>query len=152
MIAYDSSIFAPNNLSAARIMGIEAIVGGQFYGFDMQVNYSALDPKSMDSATFGNILPRRAQQVFRFDLDRQLGDASIGTTLNVEGRRYDDLQNTRQIDGFVTWDIRAQYQFFEQVTLQGTVNNILNTQYQTAAGYNSPGVTVFFHLRYEPIL
>jgi vitamin B12 transporter len=152
MIAFDGSIFAPNNLSAARIISLEAIVGGQFYGFDMQVNYSALDPKSMDSATFGNILPRRAQQVFRFDIDRQLGDASLGTTLNVEGRRYDDLQNTRQIDGFVTWDIRAQYQFFEQVILQGTVNNILNTQYQTAAGYNSPGVTVFFHLRYEPTL
>ena len=152
MITYDSSIFAPNNLSAARIMGLEAIVGGQFYGFDMLVNYSALDPKSMDSATFGNVLPRRAQQTFRLDIDRQFGYASIGTTLNVEGRRYDDLQNNRQIDGFVTWDIRAEYQFFEQVTLQSTVNNILNTQYQTVAGYNSPGVTVFFHLRYEPTL
>jgi len=152
MISFDSSIFAPNNLSAARIMGLEAIISGQFYGYDILVNYSALDPKSMDSATFGNVLPRRAQQTFRLDIDRQFGNASIGTTLNVEGRRYDDLQNQRQIDGFVTWDIRAEYQFFEQVTLQSTVNNILNTQYQTAAGYNSPGVTVFFNLRYAPTI
>ncbi|NOR81178.1 MAG: TonB-dependent receptor [Methyloprofundus sp.] len=150
MIAYDSSIFAPNNLSAARIMGLEAMIGAQLYGFDMQANYSALDPESMDSATFGNVLPRRAQQTFRFDIDRKLGNASIGSTLNVEGRRYDDLQNTRRIDGFVTWDLRAEYQFYESVTLQGSVNNILNTQYQTAAGYNSAGTTVFFSLRYAP--
>lgn len=152
MIAYDSAIFAPNNLSAARIMGIEAMVAGQVYGFDLQVNYSALDPKSMDPATFGKVLPRRAQQIFRFDIDRQIGDASVGSTVNVEGRRFDDLQNSRQIGGFVTWDLRAEYNFFEQVTLQATVENILNKQYQTAAGYNSPGVTVFFNIRYTPTL
>lgn len=150
MISYDSQIFAPNNLSVARIMGIEAILGGQVYDFDIQFNYSALNPESMDSATFGNILPRRAQQVFRFDIDKQLGDLSLGSSLNVEGRRFDDLQNSRRIDGFVTWDLRAEYQFFDQLTLQGSVNNILNTQYQTASGYNTPGVNVFFNLRYTP--
>ncbi|BCG65341.1 MAG: vitamin B12 transporter [Methyloprofundus sp.] len=152
MIAYDSTIFAPNNLSSARIMGIEAMLGAQLYGFDLQANYSALDPESMDAATFGNVLPRRAQQTFRFDIDRQFGAASIGSTLNVEGRRFDDLKNTRSVDGFVTWDLRAEYQFYEQFTLQGSINNILNTQYQTAAGYNSPGMTVFFNLRYAPTL
>ncbi|GFO72635.1 vitamin B12 transporter [Bathymodiolus japonicus methanotrophic gill symbiont] len=152
LIAFDSAIFAPNNISKARIMGIEAIMAGRFYGFDLQLNYSALNPKSLDSATFGNILPRRAQQIFRFDIDRQFGNASVGTTLNVEGHRFDDLQNTRYIDGFVTWDLRAEYQFFEQVVLQGAINNILNTQYQTVAGYNTLGLNVFFNVRYTPSL
>jgi len=152
LIAYDSAIFAPNNISQARIMGLEAMVGGQVYGFDIQVNYSALNPESMDAKSFANVLPRRAQQTFRLDIDRQLGAASIGSSLNVEGRRFDDLKNTNRIDGFVTWDLRAEYEFYEQFTLQGSVNNILNTQYQTAAGYNSPGVTVFFNLRYAPSL
>ncbi|MDT8425728.1 MAG: TonB-dependent receptor [Methyloprofundus sp.] len=152
LIAYDSAIFAPNNISQARIMGLEAMLGGQVYGFDVQVNYSALNPESMDAKTFGNVLPRRAQQVFRLDIDRQLGAASIGSSINVEGRRFDNLRNTNRIDGFVTWDLRAEYQFYEQFTLQCTVNNILNTQYQTTAGYNTPGVTVFFNLRYAPSL
>jgi len=152
LIAYDSSIFVPNNISQARIMGLEAMLGGQVYGFDIQANYSALNPESMDSATYGNVLPRRAQQTFRLDIDRQFGDASFGTTLNYEGRRFDDLANTKPIDGFVTWDLRAEYEFYEQFTLQGSVNNILNTQYQTAAGYNTPGVTVFFNVRYAPSL
>jgi len=152
LIAYDSTVFAPSNISQARIMGLEAIVGAQVYGFDFQLNYSALDPKSMDADTFGKVLPRRAQQTFRFDIDRQLGEASIGSTVNVEGRRFDDLQNLERIDGFVTWDLRAEYQFYEQITVQGTLKNILNTQYKTVAGYNSPGVTVFFNLRYTPDL
>ncbi|MBW6453425.1 MAG: TonB-dependent receptor, partial [Methyloprofundus sp.] len=152
LIAYDSAIFAPNNISQARIMGLEAMLGGQVYGFDVQVNYSVLNPESMDAKTFGNVLPRRAQQVFRLDIDRQLGVASIGSSINVEGRRFDDLNNTNRIDGFVTWDLRAEYQFYEQFTLQGSVNNILNTQYQTTAGYNTPGVTAFFNLRYAPSL
>jgi len=152
LIAYDSSIFAPNNISQARIMGLEAMLGGQVYGFDVQANYSALNPESMDAETYGNILPRRAQQTFRLDIDRQSGDASFGTTLNYEDRRFDDLANTKRIDGFVTWDLRAEYEFYEQFTLQGSVNNILNTQYQTVAGYNTPGVTVFFNVRYAPSL
>ncbi|MDC9728891.1 MAG: TonB-dependent receptor, partial [Methyloprofundus sp.] len=152
MIAYDSSIFLPNNLSKAQIMGIEAVVGGQIYDFDVQLNYNALDPKSKDVATYNNTLARRAQQLFRIDVDRQFGDASIGTTVNFEGRRFDDLQNTRAIDSFVTWDLRAEYQLLEQFTLQGSVKNILNTQYQTASGYNSEGVTVFFNFKYAPQL
>lgn len=152
LIAYDSSIFAPNNISQARIMGLEAMLGGQVYGVDIQVNYSALNPESMDATTFGNILPRRAQQTLRVDIDRQFGAASIGSRINIEGQRFDDLKNTNRIDSFVTWDLRTEYQFYERVTLQASVNNILNTQYQTAAGYNSPGVTIFFNLRYAPSL
>ena len=152
MIAYDSSIFLPNNLSKAQIMGLEAVVGGEIYDFDIQLNYNALDPKSKDVATSGNVLARRAQQLFRIDVDRQIGDASIGTTVNFEGRRFDDLQNTREIAAFVTWDLRAEYQLLEQFTLQGSVDNILNTQYQTASGYNSAGVTVFVNFKYAPQL
>jgi len=152
MIAYDVSISAPNNLSKAQIMGIEAVIGGQIYDFDVQLNYNALDPKSKDVATNGHVLARRAQQLVRLDVDRKIGEASIGTTVNFEGRRFDDIQNTRAIEGFVTWDLRAEYQFYEQLTLQGAVKNILNTQYQTASGYNSAGVTVFFNMRYAPQL
>ncbi len=142
--------WAPSNINQARIMGLEAIIGGQVYGFDLLANYSALKPQSMDSANFGKVLPRRAQQVFRLDIDRKLGDASMGTSINYEGRRFDDAFNSTRVAGFATWDLRAEYQFFEQLTAQASVKNVLNNHYQTAAGYNSAGTTFFFNLRYTP--
>jgi hypothetical protein len=44
----------------------------------VQLNYNALDPKSKDAATYNNVLARRAQQLFRIDVDRRIGDASFG--------------------------------------------------------------------------
>lgn len=150
MIAYDSTLFAPNNLSKARIMGLEAIVATQFYDFDLQINYSALNPESRDSRTSGNILARRAQQVFRVDIDRVVGDFNFGSSVRVEGRRFDDLNNTRRLAGFAAWDLRAAYQLQDTLNLQVSVKNLLNKQYQTAAGYYTEGTTVFFNLRYTP--
>jgi len=147
-----SGQWLPTNISSARIMGLEANIAGEVYGFDIQANFTALKPQNMDAANFGKILRNRAQQVLRIDVDRKWGLASLGTTLNYEGRRFNNASNTSQLDGFVTWDLRAEYQFYPSVIAQVAVKNILNTQYQTAASYNSAGTTVFFNLRYTPSL
>ncbi len=152
LIAFDST-FIPKNISTARIRGMDANASTQLFGWNVQGNLSLLDPRNRENGTnAGKLLPRRAQQTFRLDVDKRLEDFSAGFSVRAEGRRFDDLANTRRVGGFATLDLRAEYTLFKQLTLQAKVNNILNKQYQTVAGYNTDDLNVFFTLRYTPNL
>jgi vitamin B12 transporter len=152
LIAFDST-FAPKNISTARIRGMDITANTQLLGFTVQGNLSLLNPENKEKGVnAGKALPRRAEQIFRLDVDKRLHDFSAGASFRAEGRRFDDLANTRRIGGFATLDLRAEYTLLNQLTLQAKVNNILNKQYQTVAGYNSDDLNVFFTLRYTPNL
>jgi vitamin B12 transporter len=155
LIIFDpNNNYLPSNISAARIRGMDATASTQVFGFNVQGNLSLLSPENRGdkgtAANAGKILPRRAQQIFRLDVDRRFDDFSAGASFRAEGRRFDDPANTQRIGGFATLDLRAEYTLLKQLTLQAKVNNILNKQYQTVKGYNTDDLNVFFTLRYTP--
>lgn len=139
------------NISQARIRGIELIGETRLYGFDVRGNLSFLHPENREyGANAGKILNRRAEQIFRLDVDKRIDEFSAGATFRAEGRRFDDVANQQRVGGFATLDLRAEYTLLKQLTLQAKVNNILNKQYQTVKGYNTDDINVFFTLRYAP--
>jgi vitamin B12 transporter len=151
LIAYDSTIFAAANISKARIRGVEAIVSTQLNDWDINTNLTLLDPEDKSGGiNDGNVLPRRARQSLRFDADRQFGAYSIGTTLRVEGKRYDDLANNTKLDGYATVDLRAEYAFAKDWKLQGRIENLFDREYETAAFYNQPERSFFITVSYQP--
>lgn len=151
LIAYDSSIFAPANINQARIRGLEAILTTQLKGWDINTNLSLLDPENRSSgANGGNVLPRRAEESLRIDADRQFGQYSLGATLRAEGKRYEDLANSRKLDGYATLDLRADYMLDRDWQLQARLENLLDKDYETAAFFNQPGRGLFVTLRYQP--
>jgi len=152
LIAYDSSIFAPANIDQARIRGLEGVLSAQIKGWQFNTNLTLLDPINRSSGPDrGNILPRRAEQSFRLDADRQFGQYyKLGAMLLVEGERYDDLANTRKLNGYVKFDLRAEYILNKNWRLQGRIENLFNEHYQTAAFFNQPGRNFFAMVRYQP--
>ncbi|MGR9052954.1 MAG: TonB-dependent receptor domain-containing protein [Gammaproteobacteria bacterium] len=152
LIAFDSS-FTPQNISRSRIAGVELTASGRLFDFDVSAQLSFLQPENLGSGeNKGNVLPRRAEKTFRLDVDRRFGPLGFGATVVAEGRRFDDLANARRLGGFVTLDLRTEYQPLEEVVLQAKVNNVLNKQYQTVAGFNTDDLNVFFTVRYTPKL
>ncbi|MDT8405694.1 MAG: TonB-dependent receptor [Methylococcales bacterium] len=150
LIAFDS-FFLPENISQARIRGIEAMIASQWQGFDINLQLTHLNPENRESGgNSGKLLPRRAESTLRLDVDRRFGDVGVGVTVNGEGRRFDDLANTNKVSGFVTLDIRGEYQLHQDLLLQAKVNNLLNKHYQTVAGFNTDDLNFFFTLRYRP--
>ncbi|MGR9100433.1 MAG: TonB-dependent receptor domain-containing protein [Gammaproteobacteria bacterium] len=150
LIALDAA-FVPQNIATARIMGLEAIAGGEWFGFIVNANLTLLEPENLSSGPdHGNVLPRRAEQVFRLDIDRRFGPFGLGGTVIAEGRRFDDAANTRRLGGFVTLDLRAEYELIDNLTVQARVNNILDKHYQTVAGFDADDLNLFFTLRYSP--
>lgn len=152
LIAFDATSFSPVNIDKARIRGFEGIFSTQIKGWQFNTNLTLLDPENRSaSLNRGNILPRRAEQSFRLDADRQFGQHySLGAMLLVEGERFDDLTNTRKLDSYVKFDLRAEYIFNKHWRLQGRIENLFNERYETAAFFNQPGRNFFAMVRYQP--
>jgi vitamin B12 transporter len=143
--------FCAQNLNEARIWGIEAAVATRVWGWDVAANLSRLNPENTgDGPNDGNLLPRRAQTMFRFDLDRRFGQFNIGTTVYGEGRRFDNIQNTVRLGGYVLVDLRAGLELTKGLFLEGTVTNLLDKDYETAHLFNQAGTNFFVTLRYQP--
>ncbi|UXI66534.1 TonB-dependent vitamin B12 receptor [Tahibacter amnicola] len=151
LIAYDASISKPGNVEEATLRGIEASVGAQFGDWSIDASATGLDPQNDANNSYkGNDLPRRARVSGRVDVDRAVGDFRFGLTFAGEGRRYDDLANTRSLGGYGTVDLRAEYALAPDWLVQAKVVNIADHDYTTAAFYNQPGRSHFVTLRYRP--
>lgn len=150
LIAFDST-WTPANISMARIRGIEAAAGTQFAGWILGGNLTLLDPvNSSGDANDGNILPRRAKETARIDLDRRFGKFRAGTAIIGEGKRYDDIANTLELKAYATVDLHADYTLGKNWTLGGRVGNLFDKHYETAAYFNQDGRNYFVSLRYSP--
>lgn len=151
LIAYDSSIFAANNISEARLQGLEASLSTQWAGFDLHGSLTLLQTRNeSDDVNNGNWLARRPAQSLRLDVDRAFGAWRVGTTVVAEGKRYDDLANTNRLGGYATVDLRAQYDLNREWRVQASVENVFDKQYETARFYEQAGRMVFVTLRWAP--
>lgn len=150
LIAFDASLFLPNNIDRARLRGAELQIDSDIADWDIALSASWLDPENRSGAYRGHDLPRRARETARVSLDRAFGAWRVGATWVGEGERYDDLANARRLGGYATLDLRGEYAFGSDWTLQAGVNNVFDRDYETAAFYNQPGRTYQLRLRYAP--
>lgn len=151
MIAFDANTFLPANIAQAHIRGLEAVLSTTIRGWLLNGNLTFLDPENRSAdASRGNILPRRAEQSFRLDIDREFGRYRIGAMFLAEGERFDDLGNTRKLDSYVKFDLRAEYILNKHWRLQGRIENLFDKHYETAAFFNQPGRNFFAMIRYQP--
>ncbi len=159
LIAYDPMHITPslpfggaNNISKARIRGVEMGVSTQISGWNLNSSLTLIDPENRESGSTnkGNVLARRAEQSFNLDADHDLGKGRVGFTLFAEGRRFDDVANTRRLGGYATLDLRAEYPICQNWLLQGKVANLFGKEYRMASGYNTDGTTAMLTVRYQP--
>lgn len=151
LITFDATTFKPENIDKAEILGLETRLSARWWDFDINANLTLLDPRNQsEGANHGNVLPRRAQQMFQFNLDRKFGKFSAGLTINDEGRRYDDFANTIRLHGFTTVGLRASYEVYKDIVLEGRAANLFNAHYQTAYLYNQMGTNLFLSLNWRP--
>jgi vitamin B12 transporter len=151
LVAFDAAARQPENIEQARIRGLELRTTADLSGWLLDANLTLLDPRNeSDGPNDGKLLPRRAEQTFRLDLDRRFGRIGLGGTLFAAGRRFDDDENRVRLDGYSLVDLRADYAFSDALRIEGRIENLFDTDYETAAYFNPPGRTLFVALRYEP--
>lgn len=151
LIAYDSSIFAPNNVDEARIRGVELVATAQLAGWDVRGQVGTLDARNLSAGpNHGKRLARRPQRSARLDLDRDIGAWGFGLSGIAEAARWDDVANTLRVAGYGTVDARVSWRFAADWTLQANLVNALDRDYQTSAWYSQPGREFALSLRWQP--
>ncbi|HEY0800655.1 MAG TPA: TonB-dependent receptor [Steroidobacteraceae bacterium] len=151
LIEYNPVTFGADNIDLARIRGIEAQLGTHGPKWRAQIYLSWMDPRDRAAgANFNHVLPFRARQTARLDLDRDFGSVNVGTTLYASGPRFNDPANTERLGGYDTVDVRIAYRFNPYWQVQALLKNAFNRDYVTVLYYNQLGRSVYLTLRYSP--
>ncbi|WP_282041397.1 TonB-dependent receptor domain-containing protein [Halomonas alimentaria] len=121
----------PTNIPTTRIRGIEISGGAEINDWTLATALTWTDPE--DRST-GNQLARRATQSLRLDIDRELGEWSLGGSWIVQNHRYeyDFLGNSSRLGGYGLLNLRAGWQFAPMWSARLTVENALDKEYVTA--------------------
>lgn len=128
------STWKPVNVDDATIEGIDLIAGTAIDDWRFTTHASLLNPVNDNT---GKRLLRRSKQIAGVDVDRDLGDKlSVGASWNVQGGRTD---SNNQFDaGFNTVDLRGSYLPVKDLKLTLSINNVFDTDYTVAYGYETP--------------
>jgi vitamin B12 transporter len=150
LIAYNTA-FLPDNISKARLSGAELKLNSQWHKVTANLNFTLQDPRNQQAGSnYDRILARRARQSGRVTLGYDFGNAQIGSTINIVGRRFDNLANTLVLGTYTTVDFEGAVDLSKDFALQLKLGNFFNRQYETARYFNQEDRSVYLTLRYQP--
>ncbi|QOR39473.1 TonB-dependent receptor [Billgrantia diversa] len=141
----EGGMWAPQNVAEARIRGIELSGGAELGDWTLAAALTWIDPEDRES---GNRLRRRASKSARFDVDRALGEWSLGGSWILQGHRYDDVANQERLGGFGLVNLRAGWQFAPLWSARLTLENVLDKEYATARDYINAGRAAFVSVHF----
>lgn len=135
-----------DNIARARAQGIE-VEGGVAVaeGFRIAGHYALIDTENRATGRDLARKPRHATTLFA-DYEAPFG-LKLGADLRLVGESFDNASNSTRLDGYELLDLRAAFDVFDGIELFGRVENVFDADYQTAAGYGSPGRGAFVGLR-----
>ncbi|HEY4697395.1 MAG TPA: TonB-dependent vitamin B12 receptor [Gallionella sp.] len=149
LIGFDA-LYNPVNIDTARLKGLEGQLQTQLAGLDINSTLTLQDPRQTSGANQGKLLNRRATKTIRIEAAHDFGAYRLASSLYAEGRRFDDLANTKQLGGYGLLDMHAEYRVAAAWLMQGRIDNLLDKQYETAQYFNQARRGLYFTLNYQP--
>lgn len=137
-----------NNVGKARAQGFEAELGARMTErFSAQVVYTYVEAtnRTAGSPNEGNDLARRPRHALTWSADwtTPLADLAVGGDIRLASDSYDNASNTRELDGYALLTLRASLPVTEKIELFGRVENVTDADYETAAGFGTPGRSAY---------
>lgn len=132
------------NLGRVRAQGFEVELGARPSDrWTARAAYAYVDTenRTAGSANLGNALARRPRHALTVSADWQtpLAGLTLGGDVRLVGDSFDNAANTVRLDGYALATLRASLPVGENVELFGRIENVTDADYQTAAGYGTPG-------------
>ncbi len=144
LIAYNSA-FSLVNLQAENA-GVEASVETTVGSTAMALRWTEQNPRNLDT---GKALARRAERLVSVDLKQPVGPHHVGVSVGYQGERRDSDFSEQVLDAHTLVGLNATYKISPQWRLVGRLENALDTQYQLAYGYSTPGRSAFVTVNYS---
>jgi vitamin B12 transporter len=148
LIAYDAALFAPGNVNAAMIQGLEIQFDTAMDAWKFGAALTLLSAEQDGGTHDGKELPRRPGEFLELRIDRAFAKASAGASLFSSGSTYDNLANTTVIESYTTIDLRGAYHFSAAWHIVGRVTNLTDEDYENASYYRQPGRQFFVGLKW----
>jgi vitamin B12 transporter len=144
LIEFDLSSFELRNIAQADIRGAQ--LAWEYEGDSYSIR-TALVKQSADNGADGSRLFRRAEESMTVGLMKNIGEHRIGLSILASGDRV-DVGNV-PLAGYVLADLSAQFAIGDGWRLNARIENLLDTHYETAAGYRMQEQSAFVDLRFD---
>lgn len=151
LLQYDPSTFSstPVNVPGTRTVGTELSAQTRWQHWQLRANANFQDP---EDRTSGQTLLRRSRQSAGLNLVREIGAHRLGLDLRASGSRPDVDPATfgrTQRGGYAVLNLTGVAQLSANCTLSARVENLLDKDYETVAGYRQPGFTPYVSLNWQ---
>ena len=144
LIEFDVATFTLRNLDEAEIRGVQ--VGYEYRGEDFVLRADLVRQRADDKATGARLL-RRAERRATLSYTQSIGAHRLGLSILASGDR-DDFGGSK-LAGFVIANLTGQVSLGEDWQLNARIENLADTEYQTAASYRMQERSGFLELRYR---
>ena len=144
LIEFDFQSFLLENVERTRIRGAQ--LGYDYRGDNFAV-HAELVRQQADNATTGERLLRRAERSGTLSWTVDAGRNRFGIAVLASGDRV-DLGNVR-LPGYALLDLTAELPIGRDFSFNARIENLFDTDYQTADGFRMPGRGVYVELRYR---
>jgi vitamin B12 transporter len=136
------------NVRRARIKGLEATFERDFSGVKVRGSFTAQRPEDEDT---GLRLQGRAERFGRLEFDYASGPWRVTGGMTASGDRYDSANESpsTRLPGYALFDALVRYRVDRRTVLEFSGSNLTNTRYEHAVGYDAPGRTFLFSIRFE---
>ena len=145
LIDFAGENFQAINIDEAEITGAELDYRWRHTHWQAAVTLTIQDAENKDT---GGDLLRRPDESASFTLDRSFaGGGSLGLEVFYNGKRSDIGGVT--LDDYTLLNLRARWPIMDGLRVEGRVENLLDEDYQPAAGFNAQDLAGFVHLRWH---
>jgi vitamin B12 transporter len=141
-----------DNVGRVRAQGIELEARRELTeALSARFAYSFVETENRTpgSPNRGNVLARRPRHALSLGGEWRVneGGAALGADLRWVSASYDDAANLVRMPSHAVVDVTARWPVSERIELFGRIENLWDEDYQTAAGYASPGRGAFVGAR-----
>lgn len=140
--------FQAVNIDEFRNRGAE--LSWRYSTTQWSASLSGIAQKPEDRST-GQILLRRAKRSVTARITRHFGPHYLGIDMLGSGEREDIAADTGAPvigPGYALVNLSGGIRLHQNYRVQARVENLFDKQYETAAGYNQPGASVYLSLSY----
>ena len=135
--AEDENRWSPFNIAEARYEGVELTTNFVFYGFDNTLNVSYIDAQKEDNSPTAlekySDLPFVAKENVRYSIAKQWQDLDINLSVAYQSEQKSTL--ITKIPSRIVWDLAANYQIQQQLTVSARIENLFDKEYIPSQGY-----------------
>jgi vitamin B12 transporter len=146
LIQTDPNTWTAQNIGEAEVKGIE--LGGSLKATDyltITASYTHLDTEDKET---GERLTRRPDDKLNITIRCSRGRVNGLLSYTYVGDAY-DASAGRDLDSYSLLNLSGSYRLRDNIEIFARVDNLLDEDYETAAGYNTPGISAFAGVKFR---